>query len=585
MRFMKALSRPFLVISVIASITFGLPHYYGAPVSGANARYVSGQTPASTWTPQAEPDGFVFYEDDGKAICRPATAEEAESIQRRDVPLREIFHEGFAVQEAGDVNITLRGTAQLDGFPLARVVFMRAADIWKSKIQTMGTAITIIVDVDFGPTRFGTPFPTDVLGSTGSQLLGNSQGYPDVRNGLVSRASSAQETSLYASLPASSIPTEIGTTTGFVAPSSLLRTLGIIPPVADPTTEQAQFGSPPSIGFNSNFSFDFNPDDGIGANMIDFEAVAAHEIGHALGFSSRVGATELGATPAVSVLDLFRFRPGTTLGTFGTAMRVLSSGGSQMFFAGSPELPLSTGRPDGTGGDGNQAAHWKDSSFVGMTIGIMDPNIAFGERQVITNNDLMAYDALGYQLKPVNNSAPAINSIRGNLQGDVVTLTGTVADAQGDITQAQTSLLDDSNNVLVQNAPVAVSFGGQTSASYNLQISGLNNRPTAMRASLVFIDSQANRSAALSADFSQADPGGPTVNKASFGTKLVIKGGGLFGLLEIEVNGLIVKTKDNGSDGKAKIGGSEAALNLRSGANRVRVIKGGLRSNTAVATL
>jgi hypothetical protein len=534
-----------------------------------------------------EPDGFVFFEANGEATCRPATVEEASLMQERNVPMRKIIPEGVTIQSAGDVNITLRGTTQLDSFPQAKAVFLRAAEIWKSKIQTMGDPITIIVDVDFGPTRFGTPFPTDVIGSTGSQQLGNSQGYTDVRTALVATASSAQETALFGTLPASNVPTDIGNTAGFVAPSALLRALGILNPVADPTGEQPQFGSPPSIGFNSNLEFDFEPSDGIGAGKLDFEAVAVHEIGHALGFSSRVGATEVNpsTTVSVSVLDLFRFRPGATQGTFNTAQRVLSSGGNQMFFAGNPDLPFSTGRTDGTGGDGNQAAHWKDSIFVGTSIGIMDPAIARGERAVITNNDLLVYDALGYQLKQINVNAPIINSLVGNLHGDVLTLTGNVADAQGDITQAQTSLLDDSGNVLVQNSPVPVNFGGLASASFDLQIPGLNNRPTATRARLVFIDALANFSPAVTVDFSQADPGGPAANKASYGSKLVIKGGGLLGLLDIEVNGVIVTMKDNGSDGKAKIKGSETKLNLHAGANRVRVIKGGLRSNTVIATL
>lgn len=38
-----------------------------------------------------------------------------------------------------------------------------------------------------------------------------------------------------------------------------------------------------SITFNSNFSFDFNPTDGITAGQYDFVGIASHEIGHALG--------------------------------------------------------------------------------------------------------------------------------------------------------------------------------------------------------------------------------------------------------------------------------------------------------------
>lgn len=43
-----------------------------------------------------------------------------------------------------------------------------------------------------------------------------------------------------------------------------------------------------SVTFNSDFEFDFNRSDGIDANAFDFIGVAAHEIGHALGFVSGV---------------------------------------------------------------------------------------------------------------------------------------------------------------------------------------------------------------------------------------------------------------------------------------------------------
>ncbi len=73
------------------------------------------------------------------------------------------------------------------------------------------------------------------------------------------------------------------------------------------------------------------------------------------------------------------------------------------------------------------------------------------------------------------------------------------------------------------------------------------------------------------------------INSATFnGEKLVIKGKGLTGQLQIEINGSVVATKDNGSNKKAKIKGKTGDLNIRDGANRLRVIRNGLRSNIAV---
>jgi hypothetical protein len=295
--------------------------------------------------------------------------------------MRVISTGDFRTQSANALTIVLRGTTQLDGFPQARDAFVRAAESWKARIEA---PVTIIIDVDFGPTRFGQAYPAGVLGSTQSQNLFSSTGYPDVRQGLINKASQA-EAALVASLPASQLPTDLGSTAGSSAPSSVLRALGVIDAVADPANEPA-FGPPPSIGFNSSFEYDFDPTNGVETDKIDFDAVATHEIGHALGFTSRSGALELSPQLqlATTVLDIFRFRPGTTAGTFPTAQRILSSGGQHAFFNGSEELSMSTGRPDGTGGDGNQASHWKTQIIVQPAIGIMVPSLGRGERQTIT---------------------------------------------------------------------------------------------------------------------------------------------------------------------------------------------------------
>ncbi|MFY9574879.1 MAG: pre-peptidase C-terminal domain-containing protein, partial [Blastocatellia bacterium] len=95
----------------------------------------------------------------------------------------------------------------------------------------------------------------------------------------------------------------------------------------------------------------------------------------------------------------FRVRPGGTLANFPSAQRVLSSGGAPVLFSGQPELALSTGRPNGSGGDGRQASHWKDDDLLGRHLGIMDPTIGRGLRFTITDNDLLAFDLFGYQVR------------------------------------------------------------------------------------------------------------------------------------------------------------------------------------------
>jgi hypothetical protein len=48
---------------------------------------------------------------------------------------------------------------------------------------------------------------------------------------------------------------------------------------------------------------------------------------------------------------------------------------NRAFLMGISAMPLSTGRPDGSGGDGRQASHWKDDSISGQYLGTMDPTI------------------------------------------------------------------------------------------------------------------------------------------------------------------------------------------------------------------
>jgi hypothetical protein len=375
-------------------------------------------------TPEAEAGSFVIYMNDGEIACRDASPEEAIETQarREDIPLRVISRPVRRIQGTG-LTIVLRGTTQLDSFPEAKAAFIRAAARWEALIST---PITVVVDVDYGTTRFGSPYSSpNVLGSASSQTL-SGEIYAGMRAALVARASDSTEAALYAALPVGSVPTDLGATTRAAATSANLRALGMIAAVANPTTETG-YGSPPSIGFNSAFQFDFNPDDGITAGKTDFDAVAVHEMGHVLGFVSGVGTRELSPTASISpnTLDLFRFRSGATLDTFATAQRILSSGGEHKFFANRPELGLSTGRPDGTGGDSRQASHWKDDSLSGTYIGIMDPNIGSGTRGTLTVNDITAFDTFGYTLSTATTCTGAISPTSQTVAA--TSSTGTVA--------------------------------------------------------------------------------------------------------------------------------------------------------------
>jgi hypothetical protein len=163
-------------------------------------------------------EGYVISERQGQISCRRATPEEAVAMARRDPDgqLR-VITPAIDLQQPTGLKITLRGTPQLDSFPAAREAFIRAAAKWEAKIQT---PISVVVDVDFGPTRFGEPFNQDTLGSTRPQTLASNTIYPAIRTALIARASNAQESALYNALPNATVPTDIGSTAAMSTPSA-----------------------------------------------------------------------------------------------------------------------------------------------------------------------------------------------------------------------------------------------------------------------------------------------------------------------------------------------------------------------------
>ena len=364
---------------------------------------VSGQEAPSNKTSKGE--HFIIYTNaSGEVVCREATRFEKEQLERINPQgLRQINHLDPDFKSSSDsqtgenvlpahLTIILRATTQLNNNAAAKAAFVKAAQTWENAIKS---PVTIYLDVDFGPTNFGQAWDPGTIGATSTPT--STYLYQSVRTNLIAGASNGAETPLYNSLPSSALPTNKGAASSLVVSHSIARAVGLIVPTADPGDAAAR------IGFNSNFAYDFDPSNGIGANQTDFEAVATHEIGHALGFISRAGRTEP-ANPAM--WDVFRFRTGTTLGTFGSAQRIMTADGLQFYFSGPAERGLSTGGADGQapGGDGQQSSHWRDDQISGVYIGIMDPTISAGIRRQITSNDTIALNAFGYNLE--NNNPP-----------------------------------------------------------------------------------------------------------------------------------------------------------------------------------
>ncbi|MCS6988499.1 MAG: NF038122 family metalloprotease [Chloroherpetonaceae bacterium] len=345
-----------------------------------------------------------FIDENGNSTCRQfsRSAEEMRALEEAKAKLGMVVLPntiGRRAQGQG-LDIVLRATPQMLQFPAAVTAFEVAAQRFENFIAN---PITVVMDVDYGPTRFGQPYGPGVLGSTSAAIVSLS-GYAVRRFADSLKARAPGYGAIY-----DAIPQPVPNTAGAANPlpsgtTPNLQALGIL------NANGNQLSAVPSIGFNSNFPFDLDPTNGISAGQTDFDAVAVHEIGHALGFVSVIG----GNTNFLRTWDFFRFRPGavTNLQTFATATRVNTpgpspNGGDQVFWDGEREWEVSTARGDRTGGDGQQASHWRDDAqrlhvpLPERKIGIMDPNLAAGVRDTLKFADWKALGIMGWQVTKV----------------------------------------------------------------------------------------------------------------------------------------------------------------------------------------
>lgn len=174
------------------------------------------------------------------------------------------------------------------------------------------------------------------------------------------------------------------------------------------------------ITFSSAFSFDFERDNGIDSDKMDFVGVAIHEIGHALGFSSAVDDydvvynsgqidpdTDLDNFVLASVLDLFRFSDASLIA--GAGVRDLTPGSDSYFSidGGVTNIaPFSNGQ---FSSDSRQASHFKDN----LGIGIMDPTSSLGEFADVTILDVVAFDVIGWDINTIDVPEPSTITLFG----------------------------------------------------------------------------------------------------------------------------------------------------------------------------
>lgn len=289
-------------------------------------------------------------------------------------------------------NFTDTGNSQ------ANAAFAAAGARWSA---IFNDNITINVHSGFASLGSG------ILGSTGSNFT--SKSYSSFRSALDADKTSADDNTAVSNLETGSSysyytnytsnnPNGSGSFTAYQKTGTSVEMTTANAKALGLFTGQAS-DTDAGITFSSNFSWDFDPSDGITSGTYDFVGIAAHEIGHALGFISNVddldntnGGSSDGSFK-LEPLDMFRYS-------------AVGNGNNRSFMAGgiAAQFSIDNGATMGanfsTGvrhGDGRQASHWKDN----LGLGIMDPTAGSGELLSISQNDIRAFDSIGYNLASV----------------------------------------------------------------------------------------------------------------------------------------------------------------------------------------
>ena len=298
----------------------------------------------------------------------------------------------------------LQGT-NLPQYNNVRNGFQEAADLFSNQFSD---DVTLNVEINFKSAGFG----ATTLGSTLNVTAGAS--YSGVRTALVNDATTTVDSLATANLQTTAGIDFISRTNNAAARSNLtdawsqvldvsrsnLKALGLI------SGTDGAAGSEGTIQFNSAFGWDFDRSNGISGSLFDFVGVAAHEIGHLMGFTSGVYIVDGYGNSTAPIDELSQYRVFNTLDLFRYSSTSLSESGQpgtgavlDLNYAGTPYFSLDAGITNlatfSTGaanGDVQQASHWKDN----LGLGLLDPTFAPGELGVITSLDITAFDAIGW---------------------------------------------------------------------------------------------------------------------------------------------------------------------------------------------
>jgi hypothetical protein len=330
---------------------------------------------------------------------------------------------GAVITPANALTFNFSPTA--DTSQLAIDGFKTAGNLWSSLLTDN---VTVNVNINFTALNAGT------LGETSSS--NRSYGYDRVYSALKTDRTSADDNIAVQNLPTTSAfnlllnrtannPNGSGSATPYLDNDGDAnnRTINMTSANAKAVGLLGNTNSADaSISFSNSFAWDFNRNDGISGGAFDFIGIAAHEIGHALGFISGVDILDGNSTSQfyndnqftyASPLDLFRYSDESKNVN---AIDWTADARDKYFSLDGGVTKIASFSTGVLFGDGRQDGHWKDN----LGLGILDPTGAPGELLQISETDLRALDAVGWNRtgsggNALNLQASSGNSSVGNL--------------------------------------------------------------------------------------------------------------------------------------------------------------------------
>jgi len=264
------------------------------------------------------------------------------------------------------------GTAAFTGF-------RAAANYWESMLSD---DVTITFNVGF--TTVG--FDPGTLGSAASSS--GLKTFASWTSAITADATTALDASVIANIPGV-------TSTNVRLNTSVQKALGLY------TGPEGNIDA--TIRFNSARPFDFDTRDGFQDVSSDFVAVAVHEMGHALGFTSAVGRNTTNASTP-SNTDLFRYKKDAD----GNGRWDITWGDYPFFSIDGGRTEFAGNAGFSAGPDGFQTSHWREgrrihdgvncTQLLEPQVGIHDPTGGLCQMGIVTAQDLAIFDAMGWNL-------------------------------------------------------------------------------------------------------------------------------------------------------------------------------------------